>query len=164
MFSLASPRPVTPLGILSERLAVLAGRHGKSKRASDAQPARSLTLLTTLLDFSDTGILDVFVDEAFVRQRQRTLGGVDGKLSVADIGLANAHAYFNTDGLFTFSGDFSVGKEFDAVLWRAPSGSDLAVNLANAADTTDALARVFALATPADVAQVWLRGQPVART
>ncbi len=59
-------------------------------------------------------------------------------------------------------GDFAVGKEFDAVLWRAPSGSDLAVNLANASDTTDALARVFALATPADVAQVWLRGDPVA--
>ena len=59
-------------------------------------------------------------------------------------------------------GDFTVGKEFDAVLWRAPAGSDLAVNLANASDPTDALARVFALATPADVAQVWLRGRPVA--
>ena len=58
-------------------------------------------------------------------------------------------------------GDFSVGREFDAVLWRAPDGSDLSVNLANASDSTDVLARIFSLATPADVAQVWLRGQPV---
>jgi guanine deaminase len=58
-------------------------------------------------------------------------------------------------------GDFSAGKEFDAVLWRPPAGSDLAVNLAHAADATDALARVFALSTPADVAQVWLRGRAI---
>ena len=57
-------------------------------------------------------------------------------------------------------GDFAVGKEFDAVLWRAPAGSDLSVNLPYAADASDALARIFALATPADVAQVWLRGEP----
>jgi guanine deaminase len=55
-------------------------------------------------------------------------------------------------------GDLSVGKEFDAVLWRAPPGSDLAVNLGHALDSSDALARIFALATPADVAQVWVRG------
>ena len=52
--------------ILSTALAVLAAR--------GQQPAASLTLLTTLLDFSDTGILDVFVDEASVRQREKTLG------------------------------------------------------------------------------------------
>ena len=58
-------------------------------------------------------------------------------------------------------GDFSVGKEFDAVLWAAPPGSDLGVNLSHAVDTADALARVFALATPADVASVWVKGEPV---
>ena len=52
--------------ILSTALAVLAAR--------GEQPAESMTLLTTLLDFSDTGILDVFVDEASVRQRETTLG------------------------------------------------------------------------------------------
>ncbi|HYZ52274.1 MAG TPA: guanine deaminase [Streptosporangiaceae bacterium] len=56
-------------------------------------------------------------------------------------------------------GDFSVGKEFDAVWLRPAEGSTLAVNLAHAADVTDALARIFSLATPADVAAVWLRGQ-----
>ena len=36
----------------------------------------------------------------------------------------------------------------------------LAINLAHARDATDALARIFALATPADVAGVWIRGVP----
>ena len=37
--------------------------------------------------------------------------------------------------------------------------SDLGVNLEYAADATDALARIFALATPADVPGVWLEGR-----
>ena len=60
--------------MLTTALAVLAGR----EKGVEAQPAASLTLLTTLLDFSDTGILDVFVDENSVTQRERTIGGVDG--------------------------------------------------------------------------------------
>jgi len=52
--------------ILSTALAVLAAR--------GQQPAHSLTLLTTLLDFSDTGVLDVFVDEASVQLREMTIG------------------------------------------------------------------------------------------
>ena len=60
--------------MLSTALAVLAAR----ETGVDAQPAASLTLLTTLLDFSDTGILDVFIDEQSVRQREATIGGVDG--------------------------------------------------------------------------------------
>jgi polyhydroxyalkanoate synthase len=60
--------------MLTTALAVLAER----ETGIDAQPAASLTLLTTLLDFSDTGILDVFVDEQSVRQRESTLGGING--------------------------------------------------------------------------------------
>jgi len=52
--------------ILSTGLAVLAAR--------GEHPAASLTLLTTLLDFSDTGILDIFVDESLVRVREMTIG------------------------------------------------------------------------------------------
>ena len=52
--------------ILATALAVLAAR--------DEHPAASLTLLTTLLDFSDTGVLDIFIDEASVRLREMTLG------------------------------------------------------------------------------------------
>jgi len=52
--------------ILSTALAVLAAR--------GQQPAASLTLLTTLLDFENTGILDIFVDEQSVQLREMTLG------------------------------------------------------------------------------------------
>jgi len=61
-------------------------------------------------------------------------------------------------GLDDRVGDFSVGKDFDAVWLRPGAGSTLAVNLKHASDTTDALARVFSLVTPADVAGVWIRG------
>jgi guanine deaminase len=61
-------------------------------------------------------------------------------------------------GLDDLVGDFSVGKHFDAVWLRPAAGSTLAVNLKHARDTTDALARIFSLATPADVAGVWTRG------
>jgi len=58
-------------------------------------------------------------------------------------------------------GDFSPGKEFDAVWVKPAAGSTYGVNLVHASDATDALARTFALATPADVAAVWLRGEQV---
>jgi len=48
--------------ILSTALAVLAGRGEK--------PVASATFLTTLIDFTDTGVLDVFIDEAFVKFRE----------------------------------------------------------------------------------------------
>ncbi|MFG6449335.1 class I poly(R)-hydroxyalkanoic acid synthase [Roseateles sp. BYS180W] len=52
--------------LLSTALAVLAAR--------GEQAAASLTLLTTLLDFSDNGVLDIFVDEAAVKLRDITIG------------------------------------------------------------------------------------------
>jgi polyhydroxyalkanoate synthase subunit PhaC len=52
--------------ILSTALAVLAAR--------GEQPAHSVTLLTTLLDFESTGILDIFIDEGSVRLRELTIG------------------------------------------------------------------------------------------
>ncbi|MCV0440874.1 MAG: class I poly(R)-hydroxyalkanoic acid synthase [Hydrogenophaga sp.] len=48
--------------MLGTALAVLAAR--------GEEPVHSATLLTTLLDFSDTGILDVFIDENFVKYRE----------------------------------------------------------------------------------------------
>ena len=47
--------------------------------AQNKHPASSLTLLTTLLDFEDPGILDVFVDETLVSLRENTIGGKNGK-------------------------------------------------------------------------------------
>jgi polyhydroxyalkanoate synthase len=52
--------------LLATALAVLAARGSK--------PAASMTLLTTFLDFSNTGVLDLFVDEAMVQLREMTLG------------------------------------------------------------------------------------------
>jgi guanine deaminase len=58
-------------------------------------------------------------------------------------------------------GDLSVGKAFD-VLWLRPTeASPLALALRHADSPTQALARVFALAGPADVAGVWVAGQRV---
>ena len=48
--------------ILSNALAVLAAR--------GQDPVASATLLTTLVDFAHTGVLDVFIDEAFVKFRE----------------------------------------------------------------------------------------------
>jgi polyhydroxyalkanoate synthase len=52
--------------ILSTALAVLAARGEK--------PVASATFLTTLLDFSDTGILDLFIDEPMVKYREMQMG------------------------------------------------------------------------------------------
>jgi polyhydroxyalkanoate synthase len=52
--------------LLATALAVLAERGRK--------PASSLTLLTTMLDFTDVGVIDVYVDEAQVAQREQAIG------------------------------------------------------------------------------------------
>ncbi|MEP7298791.1 MAG: alpha/beta fold hydrolase, partial [Burkholderiales bacterium] len=52
--------------ILSTALAVLAARGEK--------PAASVTLLTTFLDFTHTGVLDLFIDETMVKMREMALG------------------------------------------------------------------------------------------
>jgi len=52
--------------IISTAVALLAAR-GES-------PVASLTLLTTFLDFSDAGVIEVFIDEAQVAMREQTIG------------------------------------------------------------------------------------------
>jgi polyhydroxyalkanoate synthase subunit PhaC len=52
--------------ILSTALALLFGRGDHS--------VASMTLLTSLLDFSDTGVIDVFIDEAQVAMREKAIG------------------------------------------------------------------------------------------
>ncbi len=53
--------------ILASALAVLAAR--------GEQPAASVTMMTSLLDFEDAGVLEVFIDDRHVRMREQTLGG-----------------------------------------------------------------------------------------
>jgi polyhydroxyalkanoate synthase subunit PhaC len=52
--------------ILATALAVLAAR--------GEHPAASLSLLTSMLDFSNTGVLDLFIDEPAVQLREATIG------------------------------------------------------------------------------------------
>jgi guanine deaminase len=72
---------------------------------------------------------------------------------------AGAHAL----GLADQVGDLSTGKQFDAVWLRPADASVFEVGLRHAADAENALAKIFALGTPADVAAVWIAGDRVRR-
>jgi guanine deaminase len=61
-------------------------------------------------------------------------------------------------GLSDDVGDLSVGRQFDAVWVRPLADDPLDVGLRHAASPEDALAKVFALGTPADVAGTWVAG------
>ncbi|WP_328527652.1 guanine deaminase [Nocardioides sp. NBC_00368] len=64
-------------------------------------------------------------------------------------------------GLGASVGDFSVGRRFDAQWIKPAPSTPLDVGLAHAADAGDALAKMFALGTPADVRSVWVEGELV---
>ena len=106
--------------IVATALAVLAAR-GK-------HPAHSLTLLTTLLDFSDTGILDVFVDETAVQMREMTLGehapGGPGLLKGKE--LATTFSFLRPNDLVWnyVVGNYLKGEAppaFDLLYWNGDS-------------------------------------------
>ncbi len=78
--------------LVSNALAVLAARKQK--------PVASLTLLTTLLDFSDTGILDIFVDEDTVKHRENTIGGEQGQFGLMlGLDLGNTFSFLRPNDL-----------------------------------------------------------------
>jgi guanine deaminase len=85
-------------------------------------------------------------------------------LGTAGLPLSPAHLLFlaTRAGALALGldvGDLGVGRPFDAV-WVSPrAGAPLAVGLDHAATADDALARVFALGTTADVAGVWVAGE-----
>ena len=64
-------------------------------------------------------------------------------------------------GLAGQVGEFSIGSEFDAVWLHPVEGSTLDCGLRNADSADQALAKVFALGTDADVASVWIGGVQV---
>ncbi len=70
--------------MLATALAVAAAR--------GEHPASSMTLLTAMLDFSDTGVLSVFVDDAHVQMREQAIGGKNG----AQPGLMRGLEFANT--------------------------------------------------------------------
>ncbi|GAB3126760.1 guanine deaminase [Tsukamurella serpentis] len=58
-------------------------------------------------------------------------------------------------------GDLSVSRCFDAILVRPKAGHPLDVGLRHAGGADDAVAKIFSLATPADVTTVWIGGDQV---
>jgi len=78
--------------LTSSALAVLAAR--------DEHPAASLTLFTTLLDFTNTGILDVFIDEGMVEMRENSIGGKGGKYGMmSGLDLGNTFSFLRPNDL-----------------------------------------------------------------
>ena len=90
---------------------------------------------------------------------QQLLGPEGLPLTPVHLLYLATHAGARALGLAETVGDLSVGKQFDA-LWLHPQpGTTLDHVLAHAGDASDALAKIFALGTSADVAGVWVAGR-----
>ena len=101
--------------ILSTALSVLAARGEK--------PVASVTLLTSLLDFSDTGILDIFIDETSVKYREAEMGK-GGLLKGKD--LASTFSFLRPNDLVWnyVVGNYLKGETpppFDLLYWNSDS-------------------------------------------
>jgi polyhydroxyalkanoate synthase len=101
--------------LLGTALAVLAARGEK--------PVTSATLLTTFLDFSDTGVLDVFIDEASVKVRE-TEFAQGGLMQGRD--LASTFSFLRPNDLVWnyVVGNYLNGQTpppFDLLYWNSDS-------------------------------------------
>jgi len=101
--------------ILSNALAVLGARGEK--------PVASATFLTTFIDFSDTGILDVFIDENFVKFREMQFAQ-GGLLPGRD--LASTFSFLRPNDLVWnyVVGNYLKGETpppFDLLYWNGDS-------------------------------------------
>ena len=108
--------------MLATALAVAAAR--------GEHPAASMTLLTAMLDFSDTGVLDVFVDEAHVQMREQTIGGKNGTQPglMRGVEFANAFSFLRPNDLvWNYVVDnYLKGRTpmpFDLLYWNSDSTS-----------------------------------------
>jgi guanine deaminase len=90
---------------------------------------------------------------------QQLLGPAGYPLAPAHLLYLATRAGARALGLSDQVGDLGVGKQFDAVWLRPPPRSTLDVVLGHAADADEALAKIFALGTSADVAGVWVAGR-----
>ena len=106
--------------ILATALAVLAARGEK--------PAQSMTLLTTFLDFSETGVLDLFIDEASVQLREMTLGPAspNGGNLLKGQELASTFSFLRPNDLVWnyVVGNYLKGETpppFDLLYWNSDS-------------------------------------------
>ncbi|MFP6558841.1 class I poly(R)-hydroxyalkanoic acid synthase [Paraburkholderia sp. B3] len=108
--------------MLATALAVAAAR--------GEHPASSLTLLTAMLDFSDTGVLDVFVDEAHVQMREQAIGGKNGTKPglMRGVEFANTFSFLRPNDLvWNYVVDnYLKGRTpapFDLLFWNSDSTS-----------------------------------------
>ncbi|WP_434660204.1 class I poly(R)-hydroxyalkanoic acid synthase [Paraburkholderia sp. A3BS-1L] len=108
--------------LLATALAVAAAR--------GEHPAASMTLLTTMLDFSDTGVLDVFIDEAHVQMREQTIGGKNGGTPglMRGVEFANTFSFLRPNDLvWNYVVDnYLKGRTpaaFDLLYWNSDSTS-----------------------------------------
>ncbi|HSW23138.1 MAG TPA: class I poly(R)-hydroxyalkanoic acid synthase, partial [Burkholderiaceae bacterium] len=106
--------------IIATALAVLAAR--------GEHPAHSLTLLTTLLDFKETGVLDVFVDEPTVQMREVTIGeqAPNGPALLKGKELATTFSFLRPNDLVWnyVVGNYLKGEApppFDLLYWNGDS-------------------------------------------
>ncbi len=101
--------------ILTNALAVLAARK--------KDWVASTTLLTTLVDFSDTGVLDVFIDENFVRYREMQFAN-GGLMAGRD--MAQTFSFLRPNDLVWnyVVGNYLKGETpppFDLLYWNSDS-------------------------------------------
>ena len=118
---IANAKQINALGfcvggtILGTALGVLAARGEK--------PVASATLLTTFLDFTDTGVLDLFIDENFVKFREMQMGQ-GGLLKGQE--LASTFSFLRPNDLVWnyVVGNYLKGETpppFDLLYWNSDS-------------------------------------------
>ena len=91
--------------------------------ARGESPVSSATLLTALVDFTETGILDVFIDENFVRYREMQMGN-GGLMKGQD--LASTFSFLRPNDLVWnyVVGNYLKGETppaFDLLYWNSDS-------------------------------------------
>jgi polyhydroxyalkanoate synthase len=91
--------------------------------ARGEEPAASLTLLTTFLDFSDTGILDVYIDEGKIKEIEQEIGS-GGLMKGLDFNAAFASLRSNELIWNYVASNYLKGENpapFDMLYWNADS-------------------------------------------
>ncbi len=91
--------------------------------ARGKKPASSLTLLTTMLDFSDVGGIDIYVDEAQVMQREQAIGK-GGLMPGRDFAAAFSSLRPNDLVWNYVESNYLKGEEpppFDLLYWNSDS-------------------------------------------
>lgn len=101
--------------LIASALAILFARGEK--------PVSSVTMLTALLDFSDTGVIDVYIDEAQVSKREQEIGH-GGLMPGRDFAAAFSSLRSNDLVWNYVESNYLKGEEpppFDLLYWNADS-------------------------------------------